>query len=96
MCGCGSTSRDEAGDITSSTGPAWSIKINGPTIRRSLKGRMRLTFIDLLMAALRASITMSSIAVDFFSGQNISKTPALCLPRMFSPRNENVIYSLSV
>jgi DNA-binding transcriptional MocR family regulator len=47
------------------TGPAWSIKMNGPTIRRKRKGRMRFTSMPGASAAFLASITMSIIASIF-------------------------------
>jgi hypothetical protein len=53
-------------------GPAWSIKIKGPTILRRRKGRMRFTFTAWLIAASLAWITMSSIRfsliLDFREG----------------------------
>lgn len=46
-------------------GPAWSMNIKGPTILRRRKGRMRFTFIDLLIAASRASMTSSTIDLNY-------------------------------
>src|SRR5690606_34554493 len=65
MCGWGSTSNVEGVEGTSVIGPAWSMKINGPTIRRSLNGRIRFTPIPGERAASRALITSSIILYKF-------------------------------
>ncbi len=61
ICGCGNTSILRAVGACMPSGPAWSIKINGPTMRCKRKGRMRFTFMPGANSAVRASITISSI-----------------------------------
>jgi len=68
MCGCGRTSTERGTPRGISTGPMWSKKMNGPTIRRFACGSTRATSKP-PRSRRRASMTSSIIAgfVDFVS-----------------------------